>query len=77
MLMLQYPLLPLLSLLCAVLAGLTVRHSHAWLTVCTALLGCALTLSALACMLPYSELLLLLLPPLLVCLVLLPKEDNA
>lgn len=77
MLMLQYPLLLLLSLLCALLARLAVRRPHVWLTVCTALLSCALTLSALVCMLPYAELLLLLLPPLLVCLALLPKEDDA
>lgn len=74
MLMLQYPLLPVLSLLCALLTGLAVRRPRLWLTLCAALAVCGLTAAALACMLPYPELVLLLLPPLLVGLA-LGKED--
>ena len=77
MLMLQYPLLPVLSLVCTALAALAVRRHSLWLSVGTAALVSAMLLAALACMLPYAELLLLLLAPLLVCLALLVKEGAA
>lgn len=77
MLMLQYPLLPAASLLCAALAALAVIGRRLWLCVCTALLTCGMLLAALFCMLPYAETLLLLLLPLLVCLALVTKGDAA
>ena len=73
MLMLQYPLLPALSVLCALLAAAAVARPRMWLTVCTALLVSAMLLAGLVCMLPYHELLLLLLPSLLACMGLLTK----
>lgn len=77
MLMLQYPLLPVVSLLCAVLAAAAVMKRSLWLGVCTAVLICGMLVGALACMLPYAELLLLLLPAIIVCLAAVVREGKA
>lgn len=77
MIILQYPLLPVLSIVCALLAAWAVHRRSMSLVVSTVVSVSMLVLAALACMLPYAELLLLLLPPLLVCLAMLTKEDAA
>ena len=76
MLMLQYPLLPAAALVCAALAGLAAAKHSAWLAVVDVLLVCGMLLGALACMVPYHEILVLLLPPLLVCLAFTTKEGD-
>lgn len=65
LLFLQYPLLAVLALLCAVLSGFCVRKKHLVLFLLTSFCVTGLVISALACLLPYRELLLLLLPSLL------------
>lgn len=68
MMLLRMPWLPLLSLLCAAGAVLTVRGGRRWLGALTAGGIITMVLLALAGMLPLREVLLLLLVPLLACL---------
>ena len=68
--LLQYPLLPLLALLTAILAGLGLRLRRAWLLHLAAFCLCAALLLGLALSLPGEALLVLPVPALAVSLLL-------
>lgn len=76
LLMLQYPLLPLLAAVSAVLSVLAVHRKNAWLTLGVILCTAAVLVAGLACMLPYRELLLLVLPSLLACFAAVVREER-
>lgn len=60
----QYPWLILCALLCASVCALAVRTDRKWLLRCSCGAISLLLLAGLSCLLPYDEILLLLLPSL-------------
>ena len=76
---LQYPLIPALLTLSLLLSLLAARLRRGGRVAWIGAVGCvtALVLSALACSVPYEEILLLLLLPAGVCLLALPREEQA
>ena len=74
---LQYPLIPallVLSLILTVLAGLLRRAGCA--AVLAALSASAMVVAALACLVPYEEILLLLLLPALTCFLTVVRGEK-
>lgn len=64
LILLQHPWLIPCALLCAAVCALAVRTDRKWLLGCSCAAVSLLLLAGLGCLLPYEEILLLLLPSL-------------
>lgn len=77
LMLLHYPLLIILVLLCTLCCGLSAHWGGKLLFFLSVLLIGALLLGALVCMLPYTEILLLLILPLVSVFFASRKEDRS